>query len=158
MCIRDRNISLPAGTLEADNIDLTLNLDKSYNDINSIKQLPIKKTNNKVILLSDVADIEFGPVSEKTLFKAQTKDQVNLRTVGIGIYARSGASTVELSNEIKKKIVEVKKSLPSELDLRVSFNRANYVEAAIEEVYKTCLLYTSPSPRDRTRSRMPSSA
>ena len=25
-------------------------------------------------------------------------------------------------------------------------------------VGKTCLLYTSPSPRDRTRSRMPSSA
>ena len=25
-------------------------------------------------------------------------------------------------------------------------------------VYKVCLLYTSPSPRDRTRSRMPSSA
>ena len=24
--------------------------------------------------------------------------------------------------------------------------------------YETCLLYTSPSPRDRTRSRMPSSA
>ena len=24
--------------------------------------------------------------------------------------------------------------------------------------YKICLLYTSPSPRDRTRSRMPSSA
>jgi len=26
------------------------------------------------------------------------------------------------------------------------------------ERYKTCLLYTSPSPRDRTRSRLPSSA
>ena len=25
-------------------------------------------------------------------------------------------------------------------------------------IYCTCLLYTSPSPRDRTRSRMPSSA
>ena len=24
--------------------------------------------------------------------------------------------------------------------------------------YQTCLLYTSPSPRDRTRARMPSSA
>ena len=30
--------------------------------------------------------------------------------------------------------------------------------ADIDEVIKTCLLYTSPSPRDRTRSRMPSSA
>ena len=138
--MRGENISLPAGTLEADNIDLTLNLDKSYNDINSIKQLPIKKKNNKVILLSDVANVEFGPVSEKTLFKAQTKDQINLKTVGIGIYARSGASTVELANEIKKKIIEVKKSLPEELDLRVSFNRANYVEAAIEEVYKTLFI------------------
>ena len=26
------------------------------------------------------------------------------------------------------------------------------------EMWKGCLLYTSPSPRDRTRSRMPSSA
>ena len=140
IALRGENISLPAGTLEADNIDLTLNLDKSYNDIESIKQLPIKKNDNKVILLSDVANIEFGPVSEKTLFKAQTKDQINLKTVGIGIYAKSGASTVELSKNIKKKIIEVKKSLPEELDLRVSFNRANYVEAAIEEVYKTLII------------------
>ena len=28
----------------------------------------------------------------------------------------------------------------------------------ISSVADTCLLYTSPSPRDRTRSRMPSSA
>ena len=27
-----------------------------------------------------------------------------------------------------------------------------------DERYTDCLLYTSPSPRDRTRSRMPSSA
>ena len=28
----------------------------------------------------------------------------------------------------------------------------------IRDQFETCLLYTSPSPRDRTRSRMPSSA
>tara|TARA_B100001057_G_scaffold222590_1_gene222993 strand:- start:3936 stop:7064 length:3129 start_codon:yes stop_codon:yes gene_type:complete len=138
--LRGENIRLPAGTLEADNIDLTLNLDKSYNNIETIKQLPIKKSANKIILLSDVANVEFGPVSEKTLFKAQTKDQINLKTVGIGIYAKSGASTVELSDDIKKKIVQVKKSLPEGLDLRVSFNRATYVQAAINEVYKTLII------------------
>ncbi len=138
--LRGENIRLPAGTLEAENVDLTLNLDKSYNNINTIKQLPIKKSSKKTILLSDVASIEFGPVSEKTLFKAQTSDQINLKTVGIGIYAKSGASTVELSKEIKKKIKEVKKSLPDELDLRVSFNRATYINAAINEVYKTLII------------------
>ena len=29
---------------------------------------------------------------------------------------------------------------------------------AVLVLYMVCLLYTSPSPRDRTRSRMPSSA
>ncbi len=138
--LRGENIRLPAGTLEANNIDLTLNLDKSYNSIETIKQLPIKKTNKKVVVLSDIANIEFGPVSEKTLFKAQRKDQLNLKTVGIGIYARSGASTVELSKEIKKKITEVNKSLPEGLELEVAFNRATYIGAAINEVYKTLII------------------
>ena len=31
-------------------------------------------------------------------------------------------------------------------------------ESLHRQRYKFCLLYTSPSPRDRTRSRMPSSA
>jgi len=138
--IRSENVSLPAGTLEANNIDLTLNLDKSYDNINKLKELPIKKDKNNIVKLSDVANIEFGPVSEKTLFKAQRKDTLNLKTVGIGIYARSGASTVELSNEIKKKITEIKKTLPEELKLEIAFNRATYISAAIAEVYKTLII------------------
>eukprot|EP00657_Telonema_sp_P-1_P011943 TRINITY_DN7814_c0_g1_i1.p1 TRINITY_DN7814_c0_g1~~TRINITY_DN7814_c0_g1_i1.p1 ORF type:complete len:107 (-),score=43.40 TRINITY_DN7814_c0_g1_i1:31-351(-) len=33
-----------------------------------------------------------------------------------------------------------------------------YIQEALPSKFWTCLLYTSPSPRDRTRSRMPSSA
>ena len=125
--LRNENVSLPAGTLEAENIDLTINLDKSYNSLETIKELPIRKNKNGLVRLSDVANIEFGPVSEKTLFRAQSKEALNLKTVGIGIYARSGASTVELSKEIKKKIVEVSKTLPDGLNLEIAFNRATYI-------------------------------
>ena len=31
-------------------------------------------------------------------------------------------------------------------------------EVTFQELYRICLLYTSPSPRDRQKSRMPSSA
>ena len=140
LALRRENIRLPAGTLEANNIDLNLSLDKSYSDIDKIKQLPIKKNEQKVLLLSDVANIEFGPVSEKTLFKAQTKNKINLKTVGIGIYAKSGASTVELSKTIREKVTQVSKKLPEGLTLEVAFDRANYVSAAIEEVYKTLII------------------
>ena len=138
--LRKENVSLPAGTLEANNIDLTLNLDKSYDDIDKLKQLPIKKIKNSIIRLADIANIEFGPVSEKTLFKAQTKNALNQKTVGIGIYAKSGASTVELSKNIRKKIIEVKKTLPDNVNIEVAFDRATYVGTAIQEVYKTLII------------------
>ena len=134
------NISLPAGTLEADNIDLTLNLDKSYNQIEKLRDLPVKITKNNVVRLSDISDVKFGAVSEKTLFKAQQKNKLDLKTVGIGIYARSGASIVELSKDITKKVKEVQNQLPDDLSLEVSFNRATYVGTAIQEVYKTLII------------------
>ncbi len=136
--LRKENISLPAGSLEATNIDLTINLDKAYKDLSAIKQLPIKKVKNSVIRLENIAEVKYGPVSEKTLFKFQTKDgNPNEKVVGIGIYAKSGASTVELSKRIRDRIKIVQKTLPDGLKIGVSFDRATYINAAINEVYKT---------------------
>jgi len=136
--LRRENISLPAGILEASNVDLTINLDKAYKDLDSIKQLPIKKVKNSVIRLENIAEVKYGPVSEKTLFKSYSKGgKPNEKVVGIGIYAKSGASTVELSKKIRERIKVVQKTLPDALKLGVAFDRATYINAAINEVYKT---------------------
>ena len=56
------------------------------------------------------------------------------------------------------------KDIPNDLKETCDKYRQELVETAVEqdeklmEAYLGCLLYTSPSPRDRTRSRMPSSA
>ena len=42
--------------------------------------------------------------------------------------------------------------------IQVSGNDAKIYTEAICSTFKICLLYTSPSPRDRQKSRMPSSA
>ena len=41
-------------------------------------------------------------------------------------------------------------------DPHYSSRHFNFIKESIRDI--NCLLYTSPSPRDRTRSRMPSSA
>ena len=60
-------------------------------------------------------------------------------------------------NRLSKKLGD---SHPSTLDtmnsLAAAYRRQGMHSDA--EVLYNCLLYTSPSPRDRTRSRMPSSA
>ena len=56
-------------------------------------------------------------------------------------------------------IDQVKQTLIEEIE--ASIRKANLAEDIPEikiEIPKDCLLYTSPSPRDATLSRMPSSA
>ncbi len=138
--IRKNNVAVPAGTIEANNVDLTIDLGKTYNDISSIKKLPIKKIKGKTINLEDLGEVKFGPVSEKTLFKAQSPDSLDENTVGIGIYARTNESTVTLSKNIRKKIKEVRKTLPDGLKLSVSFDRAVYIKEAIQMCYQSIIL------------------
>ena len=59
---------------------------------------------------------------------------------------------------IKKYFYKLSKNNPSSLYLNddVFFDKKR--ELVISTDTYNCLLYTSPSPRDRTRSRMPSSA
>ena len=60
----------------------------------------------------------------------------------------------------------IKKILPhlcytkEEVDvlIRAAVEEARAIDEASMAKHNSCLLYTSPSPRDRTRSRMPSSA
>ena len=56
------------------------------------------------------------------------------------------------------------KSRPKQLSFRVSEEEYQQLQEKIsksgknQQEYILCLLYTSPSPRDRQKSRMPSSA
>ena len=59
--------------------------------------------------------------------------------------------------------IDIRASIVSYLQTRPEFSDYEFEGSTLSYLidilaYNTCLLYTSPSPRDRTRSRMPSSA
>ena len=66
-------------------------------------------------------------------------------------------NTGEYNEEFESTLNTLTKLL-SDLDNKRRAVSALQISVRDEVTYYTCLLYTSPSPRDRTRSRMPSSA
>ena len=133
--LRKENVEFPAGRIESKDIDLTIKLNKAYNNLENYKNLPLKRaTDGSIITLSDVARVELGAESIRTLFKGNGK-----QVVGIGIYQQSDANTIAVADGIKK-IKELKPSLPPNTTLEVSFDRSNYIKAAIKEVYKTLFI------------------
>ncbi len=134
--LRSENLELPAGRIESKDIDLTIKLENAYTELQSYKNLPLKKSiDGSITKLSDVARVEFGPVSTRTLFKGNGK-----QVVGIGIYQQSDANTIKVASKLKKKIKEIRPSLPDGTALEVSFDRSNYISSAISEVYKTLFI------------------
>ena len=111
-------------------------MENAYNEIETYKNLPLKKSfDGSITKLSDVARVEFGPVTTRTLFKGNGK-----QVVGIGIYQQSDANTIKVASRLKKKIKEVQPTLPDGTSLEVSFDRSNYISRAIYEVYKTLII------------------
>jgi hydrophobe/amphiphile efflux-1 (HAE1) family protein len=134
--LRKENVEFPAGRIESKDVDLTIKLDKAYQNLENYKTLPLKRAKDgSIITLNDVARIELGAESIRTLFKGNGK-----QVVGIGIYQQSDANTIKVADGIKKKIKEIQSSLPPETSLEVSFDRSNYIKAAIGEVYKTLVI------------------
>ncbi len=130
------NIEFPAGRIESRDIDLTIKLEKAYQKIENYKKLPLKRAKDgSIITLDDVARVEIGAESTRTLFKGNGK-----QVVGIGIYQQSDANTIAVANGIKKKVKEIRTSLPPNTELEVSFDRSNYIKSAIKEVYKTLII------------------
>ena len=119
-------------------------------------------------LLSRAEVAEMFGVSPSTI--TRWSDAGMLPTVKtLGGHRRYDASAVaELAHQFQKEKPTMEELVLGVPDLWadhhvLTVRTTLFALAGVEEVdasssFKTCLLYTSPSPRDRTRSRMPSSA
>ena len=83
---------------------------------------------------------------ENTRIVAPEDGQLGQVTVRKGAYVNTGAQLMGLVPRQLWVIANLKET------------QMNHVRVGQSVTFKVCLLYTSPSPRDRTRSRMPSSA
>ena len=72
------------------------------------------------------------------------------------LYVGDSLDIKQVLNESNKKIDAVQNGMIALNALSDSANK--YSAVIIEDQLPFCLLYTSPSPRDRQKSRMPSSA
>ena len=112
----------------------------------------VADTNISTNIIYDLFDGVESDLEEKVELKSEKE---------LLIYSYRVAGTVGL---MMAKILNVKKesAFKAAIDLGIAMQLTNISRDVIEDKnlnrYYICLLYTSPSPRDRFLSRMPSSA
>ena len=146
MCIRDRTDTIQQIVYGEQEEIISINeyLKRIHQPVEILKEIAIVDTpgTNAIIQHHQEITESFIPASDLIVFVFEAKNP----------YRQSSWEFFDyIHDEWRKKIIFVlqQKDLMNESDLEV--NKKGVVDYA-------CLLYTSPSPRDRTRSRMPSSA
>jgi hydrophobe/amphiphile efflux-1 (HAE1) family protein len=89
----------------------------------------------KPIRLSDVATVEDGLADIRRLSRVN-----GIPGIGLGIKKQRGANSVDVAQTVKKRMLELQKTLPNDVKMLVNFDSTVFVEEAIAESRFTLIL------------------
>lgn len=100
--------------------------------IQNIEDIPLAINKTGVpVLLKHVAHVQIGPQSRRGITELNGEGEV----VGGIIVMRYGQNAMNTINEIKKKLNELKTSLPAGVEIIETYNRSSLIQRAVNTIY-----------------------
>jgi hydrophobe/amphiphile efflux-1 (HAE1) family protein len=139
--IREQNVQVAAGAIgqqpvaESVPVELTINTKGRLVDEEEFAQIIVKTgPHGEKTKLQDVARIELGAgdYSLRALIN-------NKEAVGIPIFQAPGSNALELSDDVRAKMEQLKKKFPEGLDYTIAYDPTRFVNKSIDAVIHTLL-------------------
>ncbi|MFZ4084029.1 MAG: efflux RND transporter permease subunit [Vampirovibrionia bacterium] len=132
--MRDNNLELPGGLIESKNTEFSVKVDATLKTVEAYANLIVKRTPTGVIRLSDVADIKEGAENDRSFVRFNGE-----KGFGLGVVKQSKANTIQISDEVHKRIKELKTKIPKDISMEVGFDSAKFIKYSIEDLFFTVL-------------------
>jgi multidrug efflux pump subunit AcrB len=126
-----QNVILPAGDVKIGAKDYTLSMNNSVDVIETINNFPVKTVGQSTVFMRDVAYVHDG-------FQVQTNSVSVDGTPGalMSIRKTGGVSTLAVINGVRDVLPEIRKVLPSTVDIKAIFDQSVFVKAALNGVIR----------------------
>lgn len=132
--LRAENISVPGGSIEAGKRDFSIRVPGEISDLDQLRELALVHINGKIIRLKDVATVKSGFKDKDEVARANGR-----RSVTCFVQKQSGTNTLEVYNATRKKIKQLDKELPEDIEMVEVFNTAEIVTQSINNLSSTIL-------------------
>jgi multidrug efflux pump len=130
--IEQENIELPSGSIEGDNMELsirTLGLMQTPEEFNN---LVIKEDNFNIVRFGDIGHAELDAEERRNILRRN-----GIPMVSTVIIPQPGANQVDISDEVQVRLAQMKKDLPEDIRLDIAFDNTKFIRASISEVQET---------------------
>ncbi|WP_053130468.1 efflux RND transporter permease subunit [Pseudomonas sp. MIACH] len=137
--IREQNRQVAAGALGAQpapsdtSFQLSVNTQGRLVTEEEFENIVIRAgANGEITRLKDIARVELG--SSQYALRSLIDNQP---AVAIPIFQRPGSNAIDISNDVRNKMAELKKSFPAGMDYRIAYDPTIFVRGSIEAVVHT---------------------
>ena len=127
--IRDSNLNLGAGRLEQGNNNLIVRTEGRIDSLEQLANLVVKVDGSHIYRLADVASISIGHLAR---YGAVTRD--GEETTEALIIALKNSNTAQVVAGVKRKLEELKPTLPPGTVINVFYDRSKLIDTAISTI------------------------
>jgi multidrug efflux pump subunit AcrB len=116
--------------------EISLVLSYKYEKEIDWDNIPIKKTENRIIYLRDIATVQFKEAPMQAYFRINGKNSINMV-----VYAEKGTNAIDVSNEVKNEIDNLKEEIKGEYTLKLTNDTSQYISEELQKI-KEKMLYS----------------
>ncbi|WP_020404425.1 efflux RND transporter permease subunit [Gracilimonas tropica] len=130
--LQQENIQVPAGQLTEGNTNYSLRTIGEFKNVDQIRNTIITVRNGQPLLLKDVANVEDGIEQPIGNVRVDGEDGIILN-----VYRQSDANVVTAANAVVDGLENIQCSLPSDVEVSVLTNKADFIEQSISNLLWT---------------------
>jgi CzcA family heavy metal efflux pump len=103
--------------------------DATVHTVDDIKHIVVRNDGKRVVLLSDIADVDIKEAVEYTRINANGRDAILLAVI-----KQPNANLIPLSDEVKKRVEQLKNILPKDVSIKPYYIQSDFVSESVKSV------------------------
>ncbi|HJU54115.1 MAG TPA: efflux RND transporter permease subunit, partial [Pyrinomonadaceae bacterium] len=127
--LRAQNLELPGGRLDEGARTVTLRTLSRVTRVEDFNDIVITTKNGYPVKVKDVGRVEDSGVDPQS---AASLDGVP--SVSLGIRKQSGANTIAVINEVKRRMAEIQPLLPADITIVVTRDQSEFIETSLHAI------------------------
>ncbi len=134
--VNQQNIELPTGRLEGSETELSVRTVGRLNTPEDFNNMVISDRGYTLVRLKDVGEAKLEPASRRSVLRGNGV----IPMLGVVLQTQPGSNYIEIVDEAFKRIEQIKKDLPADIQLDVSWDTTTPIRKALKEVRETIFL------------------
>jgi multidrug efflux pump len=130
--LKQQNFNKPAGRLGGGAQEFMVVTKAQLSTIDEFKALVVREHDGQVVRMSDIAEVKLNTEDGRFRVRYNGKNAIMM-----DILAQSRSNPVYISRQVQKRIEKIQESLPRGMFLDVAADRSVFIEASINQVYKS---------------------